>query len=195
MRETNKRAFFFVKQMHTHVALLRGINVGGHQKVSMAGLRDLLTKLGCSEVQTVLQSGNAIFQHERPPSLEFELWLEEEVNRRFKLQTEFLLRSAAEWRELILKNPFPKEATQDPAHLTAVLLKDLVSRENVEALQAAVRGPERVHGAGRQIYIFYPEGIGRSKLTGAVVEKRLNTRCTARNWNTVLKLETLCGPA
>jgi uncharacterized protein (DUF1697 family) len=98
----------------------------------------------------------------------------------------------AEWQdELIAANPFPVEARSDPSHLVAMCLKTGPDVAAVKALQAAIKGPELVRAGRRHIYITYPAGIGRSRLTATVIEKALGTAGTARNWNTVLKLAML----
>jgi uncharacterized protein (DUF1697 family) len=93
----------------------------------------------------------------------------------------------------VARNPFPAEAERDPAHLTVVFLKDAPKAKAVEALAAAIRGREVIQADGRHLYAYYPDGVGRSKLTHALIESKLGTRGTARNWNTVLKLAQLCG--
>lgn len=99
------------------------------------------------------------------------------------------MRTAAEWRELVAANPFPAEARDDPGHLLAMVLKDAPPVAALAALRGAIVGRERVELAGRTAYLVYPDGVGRSRLTAALVEKKLGTRGTARNWNTVLKLQ------
>jgi uncharacterized protein (DUF1697 family) len=101
------------------------------------------------------------------------------------------VRTAKEWQAIIDANPFPREAKTDPSHLLAVLLKEEVSPANVTALQKAIVGREIVRARGRCLYIVYPDGIGRSKLTNVMAEKKLGARGTARNWNTVVKLAAL----
>ena len=103
----------------------------------------------------------------------------------------FFVRTAEEWKEVIADNPFPKEAQRDPGHLVALFLKGTADTEHVKALQVAIKGREIVRGEGRQAYIFYPDGIGRSRLTPTLIEKKLATRATGRNWNTVLKIGAL----
>ena len=174
--------------MTTHIALLRGINVGGHKQVAMAYLRQLLGNLGFADVQSLLQSGNLVFRSKKRPSARLELLLETESRRRLGLETEFFVRTAEEWQDVIARNPFRAEAHRDPGHLLVMFLKDAPEARNIKALQTAITGRETVRGDGRQLYITYPDGVGRSKLTNAVIEKRLGTRGTARNWNTVLKL-------
>ena len=102
-----------------------------------------------------------------------------------------MMRSGAEWQSIVAANPFPKEATADPSHLVVICMKDVLKPANVRELQGAIKGPEVVRANGRELYAWYPAGIGTSKLTNAVVEKKLGTRGTARNWNTVLKLAAM----
>ena len=111
--------------------------------------------------------------------------------KRFGLKTDFFVRSAGEWMELIRENPFAKDARDDPSHLLVLPLKNAPKAGAVEALRGAIKGRETIAAKGRQLYAVYPDGIGRSKLTIATIEKALGTRTTGRNWNTVLKLAAL----
>ena len=176
-----------------HIALLRGINVGGHKQVPMADLRDLLMQLGFADVRSQLQSGNLVFGANGRTSAQLERLLEVEAEKRLGLKTDFFVRTAKEWKDVVAHNPFPKEAARDPGHLVVMFLKDAPSAVGVKALQAAVTGPEVVRGASKHLYIVYPDGIGRSRLTNALIDKQLGTRGTGRNWNTVLKLAILAA--
>ena len=177
--------------MTVQIALLRGINVGGHQAVAMADLRDLLTQLGFERERSLLQSGNLVFRGDARTTGELERLLETEAETRLGIHADFLIRSAKEWREVVARNPFRKEAERDPSHLVVMFLKAAVNAKDVKAVQAAITGPEIVRGDGTHLYIVYPDGIGRSRLTNAVLEKKLGIRGTARNWNTVLKIAVL----
>jgi uncharacterized protein (DUF1697 family) len=179
--------------MPMHVALLRGINVGGHNQVAMSDLRDLLSKLGLADAKSLLQSGNLVFRSDRLTGEKLEHSLEIETAKRLKFTADYLVRTADEWRTIIAKNPFPDEAERDPSHLLVMCLKAAAAKKDVQALEAAIRGPEVVRAVGKQLYLVYPAGIGRSKLTGTLIENKLNTRGTARNWNTVQKLAELLG--
>jgi uncharacterized protein (DUF1697 family) len=179
--------------MPTYIALLRGINVGGHNAVAMAELRKLAVDLGFSGVATLLQSGNLVFNAGKRSGNAFETLLERETAERFGVAADYVVRSASEWKEVVAGNPFRKQAKDDPGHLIVVFLKTTVTAKSVDALQASIVGPETVNGSGKHLYIVYPDGMGRSKLTGTVIEKKLGTRGTARNWNTVLKLLALSG--
>ncbi len=178
------------------VALLRAVNLGPHGKIAMGDLRALMTDLGLQDGQTLLQSGNMVFRGGTRTDAALEHLLETETRKRFGLETDFFVRNAAEWDELVAANPFPDEARHDPSHLVVVFLKHAVKPAAVAALQAAIPGREVVRGQGksaRQVYMTYPDGIGRSKVTSALIEKKLGSRGTGRNWNTVLKLQALAG--
>ena len=174
-----------------HVALLRAINVGGHRKVAMTDLRDLLTHMGLADARSLLQSGNLVFRGGTLTGAQLERALETAARARLGLETDFMVRTAREWQSIVARNPFPDEARRDPSHLLVMFLKNAPAVENVKALQAAITGPEVVRAVGRQAYLVYPSGIGRSRVTITLIEKKLGTRGTGRNWNTVLKLAAL----
>jgi uncharacterized protein (DUF1697 family) len=174
-----------------HVALLRAVNLAGVNKIGMADLRDLLVGLGFPDARTLLNSGNVVFDGGSQPTAALEQMLERAAAKKLGLETSFFVRTAKEWQAIIDANPFPREAKTDPSHLLAVLLKEEVSPANVAALQKAIVGREIVRARGRCLYIVYPDGIGRSKLTNVMAEKKLGARGTARNWNTVVKLAAL----
>jgi uncharacterized protein (DUF1697 family) len=177
--------------MITHIALLRAVNVAGNRSVAMAKLRELGSSLGFTDVGTLLQSGNLVFAADNHEPATFERLLETEVEKHLGLSTEVFVRTAKQWAAIIAANPFPEEAKRDPSRLLMVALKDKPSAEALKALQAINKGPEIIRADGRQAYIVYPAGIGRSKLTGKLIEAKLGTRATGRNWNTVLKLAAL----
>lgn len=176
-----------------HIALLRAINMAGHNKVRMAELRRLLAGLGFGDIQSVLQSGNLVFECRSGATADLERLLEESTRAHLGLQTDFFVRTASEWGKIISGNPFAAEAKRDPAHLVVMFLKDKPDRERVVDLQRAITGREVVRANTNYAYIVYPDGIGRSRLTSALIEKKLGTRGTARNWNTILRISSLVG--
>ena len=178
--------------MSIHIGLLRGINVGGHNMVAMSDLRDLLGELGFNGATSLLQSGNLVFKSPRLTGDPLERLLEKETASRLGVSADYIVRSAAELKKIIAGNPFPKHAKEDPSHLLVMFLKSAPPAKNVEALREVIKGPEVIRLDGKQLYIVYPAGIGKSKLTGTLIERRLDVRGTARNWNTVLKLAALC---
>jgi uncharacterized protein (DUF1697 family) len=177
--------------MASYVALLRAVNVGGRSQVAMSDLRQLLTDLGFEDVISLLQSGNLVFTTSVGTGATLEAMLEVETQKRLGLKTAFFVRTARELGAVIASNPFPAEAERDPSHLLGVFLKDAPKANAVEALRAAIKGPELVEARGKHAYIVYPAGIGRSRLTNTVIEAKLGTQGTGRNWNTVLKLAAL----
>jgi uncharacterized protein (DUF1697 family) len=175
----------------SYVGLLRAVNVGGHAQVSMADLRQLLTDLGFDGVKSLLQSGNFVFKTEAGIGAKLETQLEAATQRRLGVETAIFVRTAREMDAVIAGNPVPAEAKRDPSHLVVVFLKDAPKATAVAALRAAIKGPELVGAKGKHAYIVYPAGIGRSRLTNSVIEAKLVTQGTARNWNTVLKLAAI----
>lgn len=179
--------------MTTYIAFLRGINVGGNRKIPMADLRAFATKLGLENVQTLLQSGNLVFTSPSRSSAALEKTLEAAAAKHFKIGIDFMVRSAKELNEIIARNPMPDQAKNDPSHLLIMFLKAPAKAAGVEAIRATITGPEIVHADGAHLYIDYRDGIGTSKLTGAIIERKLATKATGRNWNTLTKLAALAA--
>jgi uncharacterized protein (DUF1697 family) len=182
-----------VVALTTHIALLRAVNVAGRNKVGMADLRDLLAELGFANVQSLLQSGNLVFDSQGRTPARLETLLEQAARDRLELDTGFFVRTAREWAEIVAGNPFPTEAKRDPAHLVVMCLKAGPDGEHVAALERAIADREVVRAVGRQLYVVYRDGIGRSRLTNALIEHKLATQGTGRNWNTVLKLASIAA--
>lgn len=157
----------------------------------MSDLKALLNDLGFADMRSLLQSGNLVFDSKGKSGSELERLLERETEKRLKLRTSYFVRTATEWADIVAGNPFRDEAKNDPGHLVVSLLKHAPEAKDVETLQAAIRGREIIHRGSRHAYITYPDGIGRSKLTTGLIEKKLGSSATARNWNTVLKLHAL----
>lgn len=180
--------------MTSHIALLRGINVGGKTMVPMAELKKIFEALGFAEVKTLLQSGNVVFMSKDTTGAKLEALLEREIAKKFGRPVDCLVRTEGEWSAITKANPFPKEAADDPSHYVVMCLKDAPNAKALAELKAAISGPEYFQAKGTELYIVYPEGMGRSKLTNVVIEKKLGTRGTARNWNTVGKIvETMAA--
>jgi uncharacterized protein (DUF1697 family) len=181
--------------MTIHAGLLRAVNLAGHNKVAMSDLRDLLVTLGFQDGRSLLQSGNIVFRCTHSSTEKIERLLEAGADEHLGLKTDFFVRNAKEIAAVIANNPFPAEARSDPGHLIVMFLRHEPERAAVAALQKAIVGREVVRAKGPHAYIYYPDGIGRSKLTVALIEKKLGGRGTGRNWNTVMKLNALMEPA
>jgi uncharacterized protein (DUF1697 family) len=176
------------------IALLRAVNLPSHKKVAMADLRALMAEAGLAEGQTLLQSGNLVFRDERTPQV-LESTLETVLDERLGLRTEVMVRSAQAWMEIIRANPFAAMAENDPSHLVVVVTKGSPRAGALEALQAAIKGREEARQGPDAVYISYPDGIGTSKLTNAMIDRALGVKNTARNWNTVQKLANITAPS
>jgi uncharacterized protein (DUF1697 family) len=175
----------------TYVALLRAVNVAGHQIVAMADLRAFMEDLGLADGRTLLQSGNLIFRSHVRTAAAVEKLLEAEAGARLGLNTDIYVRTGADLADVIAKNPFPEEAKTGPSRLIVSFLRDAPEPRDVRALQAAISGCEILDVVGRHAYVVYPDGVGKSKLTSGLFERKLGTRGTGRNWNTVMKLHAL----
>ena len=179
--------------MPTYLAFLRAVNVGGTGKLSMADLKTWFTQLGLADVRTLLQSGNVVFRAGRTTAENLEQRLETAAVKELGLSTTFFIRTADEWADALAHNPFPAAAENAPSHLALAVLKSAPTAAQVQSLQAAIKGREQVRAHDRHAYIVYPDGMGTSKLTLAVIEQHLATRATARNWNTARKMAALAA--
>ena len=154
----------------------------------MADLRAMAAGLGLDAPRTILQSGNLVFAADAAEPRALETRIEAAALAVLGLETRVLVRSAAQWQSLVAALPFADFARDRPSHLLAVPLLDAPAPSAEAALRAAVSGNEQVAVRGTTAYLAYPEGIGRSKLTMALVERCLGTIGTSRNWNSVTKI-------
>lgn len=169
-----------------YVALLRGVNVGGRNKLPMADLRDIFSAAGCSAVRTYIQSGNVVFQAgqdlaERAPEI-----VTESIRRQFGYETVVVVRSREELRQVAASNPF--DTSGDPRFLQVAFLADTPDAEAVSRLDPRRSPPDAFAVQGRHVYLHYPNGVARSKLTNEYLAAQLQTASTMRNWRTVLTL-------
>ncbi|GAB2831229.1 DUF1697 domain-containing protein [Actinoallomurus bryophytorum] len=172
--------------MTEFVALLRGVNVGGRQKVPMADLRALLGELGHADVRTHLQSGNAIFGTDRTDTDKIAEEIEQGIAREMGLPAIGCLVFNREYlRRVVDENPLSDIATE-PAKLLAIFLSEPPAAGKLRAIDADAYKPDVFAPGKQEIYVWYPDGIRNSKLTHAFFQKKLGCRiATGRNWNTV----------
>jgi uncharacterized protein (DUF1697 family) len=176
--------------MTTYLSLFRSINVGG-RTVRMNELKDLHESLGFKDVITYIQSGNVIFTHHNTDVAQLRKQIEDSFAQRFGFQARVVVRTSAELQETIANNPFQNQPTKGSNRIVALFLATRPESSALQELQKAYNGPEEYYLIGQELYIYYPEGQGRSKLTLTLIEKKLKTIGTARNWNTVLQLQKL----
>jgi uncharacterized protein (DUF1697 family) len=181
--------------MTTFIALLRGINVGGHKKIEMAALRALAGELGYADVQSYIQSGNLIFTSPDPAAA-VEVALEQAIADRFGFSVDVLVRAAADWPALLRHNPFLAACAAEPQLVMMALAKRPPQPGAVAALRERATQGERIEAAGEALWIHYAGGgVARSKLSPAVIDRLVGSPVTARNWRSVLKLAELAGVA
>jgi uncharacterized protein (DUF1697 family) len=170
------------------LALLRGINVGGKNSLPMELLRELCENAGLDEVRTFIQSGNVVFS---APSREIAAAaskIEDVIEADRGFRPSVVIRTRDELAAAIRANPFAARAKAEPAKLLVMFLKSKPGAGASAALEGVKRSDEQLRLIGRELFIDFPGGIGRSKLAIAAVEKALGVPATSRNWNTVLKL-------
>lgn len=174
--------------MTTVVSLLRGVNVGGHHQVPMDKLRALHESLGHREVRTYIQSGNVVFRTSARglPRLAAEIGAA--IEKTFGFRCDVVLRTAAELRAVVEHNPFAGRPGLDPAKLAVTFLPLDPPAGAAARLAALPIAPEEVHLISRELYTYFPNGMGRTKMPFAAVARVLGSPGTARNWNTVVKL-------
>ena len=170
--------------MSTYVALFRGINVGGNNLLPMKALVSILEDVGCEEVRTYIQSGNAVFRTKGKSTKHLAEQIGAAVRKGHGFTPQVLLLSASELAAAIEGNPYP---TEDGKALHFFFLQSTPANPDTASLDALRAGSEAFTLAGRVLYLFTPDGLGRSKLA-AKVEGVLGVPATARNWNTVNKL-------
>ncbi len=176
--------------MARQIALLRGINVGGHKKVQMARLRELMEDLGYRDVRTYVQSGNVVFSGPDEPPVELARQLEVQLAATFGFEVSVVVRTRDELAEVIAANPLRHVATDSARHLVIFLVAE-VDPDRVAGVDPADFAPEAFHVRGREVYVWAPEGLRDSRVYKALSEKRLGGVATARNWRTVERLLAL----
>jgi uncharacterized protein (DUF1697 family) len=172
------------------VSLLRGINVGGHNKISMAQLREIYEQIGCREVSTYVQSGNVIFASSDDPaviSARAELGLEAEMGSRIHV----LGRTHADLGRIVAEDPYPHA---EPTQHHVVFLSGPARPTGIASINAAAADGEALVARGREIHLLLPNGLGRSRIPAALTERALGAVPTTRNWRTVRTLEELSRP-
>lgn len=174
--------------MPVFVSLLRGINVGGHKKIKMAELRALYEALGLTNVNTLLQSGNVVFETEELDPDQVGDQIAQDIQQHFGFECAVIIRARDEWHTIINNHPFSDAELANPRKLLVTFLQSEPDTHAIEKLFEAHIGPETIHADGKELYIHYPHGMGRSKLNNNFIERYLQIIATGRNWNTVNKV-------
>jgi uncharacterized protein (DUF1697 family) len=176
----------------TFIALLRGINVGGHHKVPMSELRSLCADSGWANVQTYVQSGNLIFSATATPAV-LEAELERSLEKRFGFSVPVIVRAASSWPAYVKSNPFSAASKKEPKLVMLALAKAPPNVDAVNGLRERASKSERIERAGDALWIHFGGGVARSKLTPALLDRLVGSPVTMRNWRTVLTLGKMAG--
>ena len=174
--------------MPIYIAMLRGINVSGHKTIKMDELRASFLALGMRGVKTYVQSGNVIFAAARSSPAGLTKQIAGRIRQDFGFVVPVILRTQTELQNVIQSNPFAKMKSIDPAKLHVTFLSEPVPKDALKKLEALARAPDQVRLGGREIYLYCPDGYGRTKLSNTALERVLSVGATTRNWKTVNNL-------
>ena len=174
--------------MTTHLALLRGINVSGHNMMKMEALKTMLENIGFTNVRTYLQSGNVFVDSEEESASKVGFMIKQEIFKVFGHEVPIIV-ITKEDLELCFKNsPYLKEKDIDTKKLYVAFVSTELKKENINDLKISQFKPDEASIDGSRIFIKYAVGAGKTRLEGKYIEKKLNVIVTMRNWNTVTNL-------
>ena len=178
--------------MPTHISLLRGVNVAG-RTVRMAELQRIYDSLGFKNIQTYLQSGNVLFESGRADAEDLARQIESAIKKSLGHTVSVLIRSPRDLRRIFGTNPFLQGRREDPSKLHVTFLESLSSRAALAGLTKPPGETGEFIAGAHEIFLFCPDGYGRTKVNNAFFERKLKTSATTRNWNTVVALFELAN--
>jgi uncharacterized protein (DUF1697 family) len=170
------------------ISLLRGVNIGGHHKIKMDALRDLYKRLRLEDAQTYLQSGNVVFRMKGRDHAKLAKRIEDAIEENFGFRIDVVLRTSAELSDVISRSPFARRRGLDPRKLAVIFLKECPSAECLRAALKIETAPEELRIDGCEAHVYFPNGMGRPRMSWPKIERALKTSGTGRNWNTVTNL-------
>ena len=175
--------------------MLRGINVSGQKKIKMADLRSLYLSIGFSNIETYIQSGNVIFDTGSESKIEIKSRVEKAIGEKYKFYVPVEIRTHHEIAEIIENNPFgPVDLVEDGTKVLVTFLSSKPADDKISGINKYVVTPEKLVVVEKEVYLYCPNGYGKSKLSNTFIEKKLGIGATTRNWKTVHKLHDLSLP-
>ncbi len=177
--------------MQKYISMLRGINVSGQKKIKMDALRALYAALHFKNVKSYIQSGNVIFESDELDMSSLARQIGAQIEQTFGFLVPIMIRTPEQFHDLLENNPFLGEKTEDIKQLYVTFLDEAPPIGALDALVKFATKSEEFHLHGKEIYLFYPNGAGRSKLSNNLIERKLGVTATTRNWRTVNKLADL----
>lgn len=177
----------------TYIALLRGINVSGSNLIKMDALKKSLETLGFFNIRTYIQSGNIIFQSEENSASTLAQKIREKIQQDFNLQVPAMVKTSEEWNIAVAENPFLPEYSDTIENLHLTFLDTMPENSMIEKILPLKNEPDTGVIIGDRIYLYCPEGYGRTKFTNTYFENKLKVKATTRNWRTMLKLKEMAA--
>jgi uncharacterized protein (DUF1697 family) len=170
------------------ISMLRGVNLGSHNRIKMDELRAVYESLKLEDPRTYVQSGNVLFKTKERDETKLSARIQNAIEKKFGFLPDVILRTTEELRKAVAKNPFAGRKDIDPSKLLVTFLGANPGAEVSEKLRALDTAPEELCMHGREIFIYYPNGLARPKFQWIKAEKILKVACTGRNWNSVTKM-------
>lgn len=179
--------------MPTYIALLRGINVSGQKLIKMTDLKAMLEDFGCTEVATYIQSGNVVFQHAAADIDALRSQIEALLLSKLGYAVPTLLRTHADLAAIVAANPYDESLPDFGMRMYVCFLENAPSTAAIDSIAPYTNADEQLQVRGREAYAYYQSGLGKAKLTNAIIERKLGM-ATMRNWNTVTTLLEMSAP-
>lgn len=173
--------------MKAVICLLRAVNLLKHNRISMTELRELCESLGLKQSRTYVQSGNVVFLSSDHDLRKLATRMETAIEKKFGFRPDVVLRTVPDLRNVLARNPFSRRKNIEASKLLVTFLSEEPAADVCAAVKRIQCDPEELHLVGRELYVYFAAGVGRSKLT-PVLARTLKKNGTARNWNTVTKL-------
>lgn len=171
--------------------MLRGINVSGQKIIKMSDLQSLFEELKFKNIRTYIQSGNVIFECNKSNPNDLAKRIEEKIFQHYKFEVPAIIRHRNEITNILNNNPFITKRNEDIDKLYVTFLSDEPKSEDINKLQTITHDSDEFEISGQEIFIFCPNGYGRTKLTNNLFENKLKLKATTRNWKTIEKLSVL----
>ena len=174
--------------MPVYLSLLRGINVGGQKKIKMDQLKTLYRSLRCEAVETYIQSGNVVFYSKEKNIALLKDKIENQIEKVFNFNVETFIRTPEDFKRVIKNIPFAEEALRDETKLYVTFLSETLDKSSLHKLEDYDNKRNQFIVSGKEIYLYFPDGYGRSKINNNYFERKLKIHATTRNWKSVNRL-------
>lgn len=181
--------------MQTYIAMLRGINVSGQKLIPMKELKALFEALGLRQVSTYIQSGNVLFQTEAADPAVLAAQIESSILERYQFHVPVLIRTPGELQAAMGRNPFLQQDKPDPDKLHVTFLADEPDQGRINQVSKGRYEPDQCLISGKEVFLYCPQGYGRTKLNNTFFESKLGVRATTRNLKTVRQLISMAPAA